>query len=34
MARVEPSRRQDAELELRRRIREAFDREQWVAAGA
>jgi small conductance mechanosensitive channel len=34
MARVEPSRRQDAELELRRLIREAFDREQWVAAGA
>ena len=34
MARVEPSRRQDAELELRRRIRRAFDREQWVAAGA
>lgn len=34
MARVEPNRRQDAELELRRRIRQAFDREQWVAAGA
>ena len=34
IARVEPSRRQDAELELRRRIRQAFDREQWVAAGA
>jgi hypothetical protein len=34
MARVEPGRRQDAELELRRRIRKAFDREQWVAAGA
>ena len=34
MARVEPGRRQDAELELRRRIRQAFDREQWVAAGA
>lgn len=34
MARVEPRRRQDAELELRRRIRQAFDREQWAALGA
>lgn len=34
MARVQPSRRQDAELELRRRIRQAFDREQWAALGA
>jgi moderate conductance mechanosensitive channel len=34
MARVEPGRRHDAELELRRRIRQAFDREQWAALGA
>jgi small conductance mechanosensitive channel len=34
MARVESSRRQDAELELRRRIRQAFDREQWLVLGA
>ena len=34
MARVEPQQRQEAELELRRRIRQAFDREQWLAAGA
>jgi small conductance mechanosensitive channel len=34
MVRVEPSRRQDAELELRRRIRHAFDREQWLVLGA
>jgi small conductance mechanosensitive channel len=34
MARVEPHHRQDAELELRRRIRQAFDREQWAAVGA
>ena len=33
MARVESHHRQDAELELRRRIRQAFDREQWIAAG-
>jgi small-conductance mechanosensitive channel len=34
MARVESSRRQDAELELRRRIRHAFEREQWLVLGA
>ena len=34
LARVESHQRQDAELELRRRIRQAFDREQWLAAGA
>src|SRR5204863_314578 len=34
MARVESSRRQDAELELRRRIRQAFEREQWLVLGA
>lgn len=33
-ARVESSRRQDAELELRRRIRQAFEREQWAVLGA
>ena len=34
MVRVEAGRRQDAELELRRRIRHAFDREQWLVLGA
>jgi small-conductance mechanosensitive channel len=34
MARVDASRRQDAENELRRRIRHAFDREQWGVVGA
>jgi hypothetical protein len=34
MARVEPGRRQDAELELRRRIRQTFEREQWLVLGA
>ena len=34
MVRVEASRRLDAEIELRRRIRHAFDREQWLALGA
>lgn len=32
--RVEPARRLDTEIELRRRIRHAFDREQWLALGA
>jgi small-conductance mechanosensitive channel len=32
--RVEASRRLDAEIELRRRIRHAFDREQWLVLGA
>lgn len=30
MAKVDADRREDAEYELRRRIREAFDREQWA----
>lgn len=34
MARVEPARRQDAEFELRRRIRQTFEREQWLVLGA
>ena len=34
MVRVEAGRRQDAEIELRRRIRHAFDREQWLVVGA
>jgi moderate conductance mechanosensitive channel len=34
MARVESSRRQDAEHELRRRIRRAFEHEQWAVLGA
>ena len=34
MARVEWSRRQDAEQELRRRIRQAFEHEQWAVLGA
>jgi small conductance mechanosensitive channel len=34
MVRVEASRRLDAETELRRRIRHAFDREQWLVLGA
>lgn len=33
-AKVEPARRFDAEAELRRRIKEAFDRERWTFAGA
>ena len=33
-ARVQPPRRQDAERQPRRRIRQAFDREQWAALGA
>jgi hypothetical protein len=32
--RVEAVRREDAEIELRRRIRHAFDREQWPLVGA
>jgi hypothetical protein len=32
--RVEAARREDAEIELRRRIRHAFDREQWPVVGA
>ena len=32
--RVEAARREDAEIELRRRIRDAFDREQWPVVGA
>lgn len=32
--RVEAGRRLDAEIELRRRIRHAFDREQWLVLGA
>jgi hypothetical protein len=32
--RVDPARRFDAESELRRRIREAFDREHWAFSGA
>ncbi len=31
---VDPARRFAAEIELRRRIKEAFDREQWVLVGA
>ncbi|HEX3175710.1 MAG TPA: mechanosensitive ion channel family protein [Methylomirabilota bacterium] len=31
---VEAARREETELELRRRIRDAFDREQWPVAGA
>jgi moderate conductance mechanosensitive channel len=34
MVRVEAGRRLDAEIELRRRIRHAFDREQWLVLGA
>jgi small-conductance mechanosensitive channel len=34
MVKVPPARRLDAELELRRRLKEAFDREQWPAVGA
>ena len=34
MARVEWNRRQDAEHELRRRIRRAFEHEQWAVLGA
>ena len=34
MVRVDASRRVDTEVELRRRIRSAFDREQWLVAGA
>jgi small conductance mechanosensitive channel len=33
-ARVDPARRFDAEAELRRRIKEAFDREHWALGGA
>jgi hypothetical protein len=34
MAKVDPDRRLDAEYELRRRVKEAFDREHWPSAGA
>jgi hypothetical protein len=34
MVRVDAGRRVDTEIELRRRIRSAFDREQWLVAGA
>jgi moderate conductance mechanosensitive channel len=34
VVRVEAGRRLDAEIELRRRIRHAFDREQWLVVGA
>lgn len=34
MVRVDASRRVDTEIELRRRVRSAFDREQWLVAGA
>ena len=34
MVRVDAARRADAEIELRRRIRSAFDREQWLVVGA
>ena len=33
-ARVDPAKRFDAESELRRRIKEAFDREHWALSGA
>ena len=33
-AKVDPARRFDAEVELRRRIKEAFDRERWRLGGA
>jgi small conductance mechanosensitive channel len=34
MVRVEAARRLEAEIELRRRIRHAFEREQWLVLGA
>ena len=34
MVKVDFDRRLDAEYELRRRIKEAFDRQQWPAGGA
>jgi small conductance mechanosensitive channel len=33
MVAVDPARRQDAEMDLRRRIRAAFDRERWALVG-
>ena len=33
VVRVEPGRRDDAEIELRRRIKDAFDHERWSALG-
>jgi hypothetical protein len=33
LVRVESGRRTETEIELRRRIRSAFDREQWTVVG-
>jgi len=33
VVRVEPGRRDEAEIELRRRIKDAFDHERWSALG-